>query len=116
MNIIFIILFMSLIIAIAITLWLLKINIEKSDKFKTIQILNEMLDKMGFNPIEIIYCNKHLSLALNNKETKLAIIEDFNPNNRSYFKYKEVALSFIEKIEKSTCAKIHYLKKGEKKF
>ena len=115
MNIIFIILFMSLIIAIAITLWLLKINIEKSDKFKTIQILNEMLDKMGFNPIEIIYCNKHLSLALNNKETKLAIIEDFNPNNRSYFKYKEVALSFIEKIEKSTCTKIHYLKKGEKK-
>ena len=115
MNIIFITLFVLLIASILIVLFLLKINIDKDNKNKTIQSIQDVLDLMGFYPIDIQYINKHLSLALNKKQTKIALIENFNPKNTGYYKYEEIALPFIEKIEKRTIIKIHYLKKGEYK-
>lgn len=96
-----------------IVLGILIIKFEKNNKTKTMQTLQDVLDSMGFYSSEIHFINKHLSIALNKSQTKLAVVENFNPNNPSYYKYDEIALSFIEKIEKNVSIKIHYIKKGE---
>jgi len=116
MNIIFISVLISLIIAIMIVLGILIAKIEKQNKEKSIQTLQDILDSKAFYPIEILFVNRHLSVALNKAQTKIAIIRNFNPNNPDYFEYSELSLSFIEKIEKGTSLKVHYLKKGEVKI
>ena len=113
MNILFIVLLILLIIAIMITLGILIIKIEKANKEKTVLTLQDILDAKAFYPIEILFINKHLSIALNKAQTKIAIVKNFNPNNPDYYEYSEIALSFMEKIEKGIVSKIHYIKKGE---
>ena len=97
-----------------VVLGILIVKIEKQNIFKTTQSLTDVLDLKAFYPIEVHFINKHLSIALNKTKTKLAIIKNFNPNNPTYYEYSELALSFIEKIEKKGATlKIHYIKKGE---
>ena len=115
MNIVFLILLIVLIVALIVVLSILLIKIESINKTKTIQTIQDVLDNAGFYPIEILYVNKKLSIALNKLQSKIAIVENFNPNNSTFYNYNEIALSFIEKIEKNVFVKIHYLKKGEVK-
>ena len=116
MNIFFTIALILLIIAIMITLGILITKVEKLNKEKSIQTLQDVLDEKAFYPSEILFVNKHLSIALNKMQTKIAIVKNFNPNNPNYFEYSELSLSFIEKIEKGILIKVHYLKKGEIKI
>lgn len=113
MNVVFLILLIILIIAIVIVLSILIIKLENENKINTIQTIQDVLDNAGFYPIEIHFVNKKMTLALNKGQNKLAVIENFNPNNPSYYNYREIALSFIEKIEKGVVSKIYYIKKGE---
>lgn len=110
MDILFIILLIILIIAIISTLSYLIIKIETQYKNKSNRTLQDILDEKAFYPSELIFVNKHLSLALNKGKTKIAIIKNFNPNNPYYYNYEELALSFIEKIENNLAIKIYYLK------
>lgn len=91
------------------------IKIEKRNKNKTIATLLDVLDLKGFFPTKVIYINKFLSVALNKQETKIAFIRNFNPKNPTYYDYLEIALTFIEKIEKNVSIKLHYLKKAQLK-
>lgn len=96
-----------------VVLGILTVKIEKENKTKTTQTLRDILDAKGFYPSEIIFVNKHLSIALNKSQTKIALVQNFNPNNPQYYNYLEIALSFIDKIERGITLKIHYIKKGE---
>jgi len=116
MNTFFVVALISLIIVIMTVLAILIIKIEKENITKTTQSLMDILDSKAFYPIEIHFINKHLSIALNKTKTKIAIVKNFNPNNPAHYEYGELALSFIEKIEKGFAYKIYYLKKGELKF
>lgn len=116
MNIFFIVLLIALIITIVVVLGLLIAKIEKDYILKTTQTLLDVLDLKAFYPIEVHFVNKHLSLALNKTKTKLALVKNFNPKNPQYFEYSEIAIPFIEKIEKNISAKLFYIKKGEIKF
>ncbi|MBR5304230.1 MAG: hypothetical protein IKU37_05325 [Candidatus Gastranaerophilales bacterium] len=100
-------------LVLVILLSILIINYEKRNKIKSIKTLQDILDEACFYPTEIHFVNKKLSIALNKSKTKIAIIKNFNPNNPRYYVYQEIALSFIEKIEKNISGKIYYLKKGE---
>lgn len=92
------------------------IKVEKNNKIKTISTLQDVLDLQAFYPTQIIFVNRFLSIALNKSKTKIALIENFNPKNPDKFNYREIALSFIEKIEKGPVLKIHYIQKGEIKI
>lgn len=113
MNIFFVTALIILVVAIMIVLSLLIIKFENENKLNTIQTLQDILDASGFHPIETHFVNRHLTIALNKNQTKIALIENFNPNNPAFYNYKEIALTFIEKIEKNVTLKIHYVKKGE---
>lgn len=91
------------------------LKIEKRNKNKIITTLLDILDSKVFYPTKIIYINKFLSVALNKNETKIAFIRNFNPNNPTYYDYLEIALSFIEKIEKNVSIKLYYLKQAQLK-
>lgn len=115
MNILIVSLLIIFVIINTILVGYFIIKIEKRNKSKTITTLLDILDLKGFFPTKVIYINKHLSVALNKNETKLAFIRNFNPNNPSYYDYLEIALTFIEKIEKNISIKLHYLKKAQLK-
>lgn len=116
MNIAILFFLIGLILVTLILLSIFIIKFEKDNKANTIKTLRDILDEAGFYPIEIHFVNKKLTIALNKNNTKIAIIENFNPNNPKYYTYQEIALPFIEKIEKNISGKIHYLKKGEIKY
>ena len=113
MNLIFIALFLILTIAIVVTLGILIYKTEKEIKMQTITTIQGLLESMSFPIYEIYFINKHLTIALNGAQTKIAVIENFNPKNPTYYSYKEIMLSFIERIELGTTIKLHYFKKGE---
>lgn len=113
MNIVFLILVIALIVAIMFVFSIIIIKMEKNYRTNTIHTLQDVLDNAGFYPVELWYVNKHLSIALNKTQNKIAVIKNFNPNNPGYYDYQEIALSFIEKIEKNIALKIYYIKKGQ---
>ena len=113
MNLIFITLFLVLTIAIMVMFGILIYKGKKEHKVQTITTIQGLLESMNFPIYEIYFINKHLTIALNGARTKIAVIENFNPKNPTYYSYKEIMLSFIERIELSTTIKLYYLKKGE---
>lgn len=115
MNIIFLSIILILTILILCALIILIIKTEKENKEKTQKTVYDILEEKNFFPKEVLYINRKLSIALNKQETKLAIIENLNPNNPTYYSYWELATSYIEKIEKSAIIKIHYYQRGELK-
>jgi len=102
-------------IAIFLLLIFFVLKNEKAYRQKTISTLQDVLELKQFQASEVIFVNKHLSVALNKSNTKLAFIRNFNPNNPVYYDYFEIALSFIEKIEKNVSIKLHYLKQAQQK-
>ena len=113
MSILLVTLLILIIIALISFFTVIILKLEKENKIKVTQTLQDVLDAMGFYPSKICYVNRHLSIALNKKKTKIGVIKNFNPNNPSYYSFQEIALSFIEKIEKNVALKVHYICKGE---
>lgn len=113
MNIVFLSLLIILIVAIVVTLGILIVKIEKDNKEKTKLSLFEVLETKEFWASEIVYVNKHLSIATNKNYSKLAFVKNFNPNNPLNFDFFELSTAFIERLEKNVGIKIYYRKKGE---
>ena len=80
-----------------VTLGIIIYKNEKQLKMQTITTIQGLLESMAFDIHEIHFINKHLTIALNDMQNKIAIIENFNPKNPTYYSYKEIMLSFIEK-------------------
>lgn len=115
MNILIISVLLVIAIAIVTTLIIIAYKIEKTNKQNVVLSLQDVLELKGFFAKEIVYVNKYLSVALNNNFNKIALIRNFNPKSPTYFDYMEIALSFIEKIEKGVYIKLWYIKRGENK-
>lgn len=111
----FIITLLILVIAIAIVSAVLVIKLEKQNQNKTKQLLLNILDERGFFAHETLVVNKFLSLAITSDYSKLAIIENFNPDMPVNYSYKEISTSFIYSLEKNNLnIRINYVKQGDK--
>lgn len=113
MNIILVSLLIFLVILIVSILAILIVKFEKENKQKTITTIFDILYSKNFEPLEVCYVNRKLSFAINKNYSKLAVIENFNPNNPDFYNYFEILTSSIETIEKNVAIKIHYLKSGQ---
>lgn len=113
---IFIAILSILIVLMIVFSVILTLKTGKERKIRTIETLQDVLDSKAFYPKKIIVVNRHLSLAVNKSMTKIAVVENFNPNNPEQFNYFEIALAFVEEIKKSgQSLYLNYVKNAEKK-
>lgn len=111
---IFIIILSILLIAIITTGLILFVKVSKSNIVRKTETIRDILDERAFYPSEIFVVNPNLIIALNKLNTKLAIVQNFNPNVSLMYDYKEISLGLIEKIEKTNFSiKLQYQEKGE---
>lgn len=116
MNIIFITLIIILIIAILSISIVLLCKSKKIYEIKKISAVESLLSSKGFQNKEIYIINKNLTIALNNSQTRIAIVENYNPNIPIEYNYFEIPISLILKIEKNVSIKLHYSHRGETKI
>lgn len=102
-------------ISILIVILALVSKLNKENEAETKQTLANVLDARGFFSSEILVINKLLSIAVNRDYSKIAIIENFDPNNPYVYSYQELATTFIYEIAKNNLnLKINYVKQGDK--
>ena len=87
-----------ILIAIFVYLYIQKTKLRSYNK-KTKQMINEILAKRSFKPDSMLFASKELFLALNDKHSKIAVIENFNPDIEDSYRYYEIAASKLLNIE-----------------
>lgn len=103
----------ALICIITITsFWLIsQSNLKYKEKVKT--SIQSIFEEKEFDCLMSLVVNKHITLALNNNATTLAIIEHFDPDNFTY-NYREISTFYITGIVRNGHKiTINYFKKGE---
>lgn len=103
-----------LLICTAILLYLVNSKISAKNRIEITESLYDILANRGFYAKNIVYVNKHLSLAVDKVYLNIGIIQNFNPKNPLTFNFFKINTNFITKLEKTKLSsKMHYVFQGE---
>lgn len=114
MTILFSIIFALLIAALITVIVVLTKQTKNEKKEKLVEFIQKTLEAKGVVVKNTYFVNNELILAINKKETKLAVIQEFDVASNS-LKYFEINTNFITSIEKTMYGiNIEYVLQGNK--